>query len=94
MPVPDPLPNARESTKRRFLRIFRLLIPLSLVVAAIAVALVSQGDPTLHLNMLIATALGVCFTVLVGTSLMTLTFLSAQSGHDDEAATLHHKEDE
>jgi peptidoglycan/LPS O-acetylase OafA/YrhL len=94
MPVPDPVPSPRESMKRRFWRIFRLLVLLSLVLAAIAVVLVSEGDPTLHINMLIATALGVCLTVLVGTSLMTLTFLSSQSGHDDEAATFHHKEDE
>ena len=86
MPVPDPVSSPRESMKRRFWRIFRLLGLLSLVVAAIAVVLVSQGDPTLHINMLIATAVGVCLTMLVGTSLMTLVFLSAESGHDDQAS--------
>jgi hypothetical protein len=94
MPVPDPVSSPRESMKRRFWRIFRLLGLLSLVVAAIAVVLVSQGDPTLHINMLIATAVRVCLTMLVGTSLMTLTFLSSQSGHDDAAAHFHHKENE
>ena len=95
MPVPDPVPSPRESMKQRFWRIFRLLVLLSVVVAAIAVVLVGRGDPTLHINMLIATALGVCFTMLVGTTLMTLTFLSSQSGHDDEAAaTFHHKDSE
>jgi hypothetical protein len=79
--------------KRRFWRIFRLLILLAVVIAAIAIILVSQGDPTLHINMLIATGLGVCFTVLLGTSLMTLVFLSAESGHDEAAADHIHHED-
>lgn len=81
--------------KSQFWRIFRLLIPLSIVIATIAVILVSRGDSTLHINMLIATALGAGFTVLLGTSLMTLAFLSNDSGHDDEAAApVHHEENE
>ena len=72
--------------KRRFWRIFRLLVLLSVVIAAIAVILVDQGDPTLHINMLVATALGIFFTVLLGTALMTLVFLSADSGHDEQAS--------
>lgn len=80
--------------KRRFWRIFRLLALLSAVIAAIAVALVDEGDSTLHINMLVATALGVGLTVLLGTSLMTLVFLSADSGHDDAAGERLHKEDE
>lgn len=87
MPVPDPIPSPRASMKRRFWRIFRLLAALAVVVAAIAMILVSRGDPTVHIHMLIATGLGIGFTVLLGTSLMTLVFLSADTGHD-EAATL------
>ena len=80
--------------KRRFWRIFRRLAVLSLVLAAIAVFLVSEGDPEVHINMVIATSLGVFFTVLLGTSLMTLTFLSSDSGHDDAASNVQHKENE
>ena len=94
MPVHDEIPSPQKSTKRRFLRIFRLLVLLSLVVAAIAVTLVNQGDSTLHINMLVATALGVFFTVLLGTSLMSLTFLSSESGHDNEASNVRFKEKE
>lgn len=79
--------------KRRFWRIFRLLALLSLIVATIAVILVSRGDSTLHINMLVATALGVGLTMLLGTSLMTLVFLSAESGHDDAAAAPLHQEE-
>ena len=94
MPEHDPVPIPRASMKQRFWRIFRLLVLLSVVIAAIAVVLVGQGDSTLHINMLIATALGVGLTVLLGTSLMTLVFLSAQSGHDEEAAAKPHQENE
>lgn len=93
MPVHDPLPSPRESMKRRFWRIFRLLVPLAAVIAAIAVVLVNEGDPALHINMLVATALGIFFTVLLGTALMTLVFLSSDTGHDDAAARIH-KENE
>jgi peptidoglycan/LPS O-acetylase OafA/YrhL len=89
MPEHDPLPSPRSSMKRRFWRIFRLLVLLSIVIAAIAVLLVARGDTTLHINMLIATALGTGLTVLLGTSLMTLVFLSADSGHDEAATQVH-----
>ncbi|MDL2341254.1 MAG: hypothetical protein QFB89_07990 [Pseudomonadota bacterium] len=84
-PRPDPLPSPPQSLVQRFWRIFRLLLVFAVVVAAIAVAMVARGDDQLHLNMLIATALGTGFTVLVGAGLMTLVFLSASSGHDEAA---------
>lgn len=94
MPRPDPVPKLRFSMKRRFWRIFRLLALLSIVIAAIAVILVTRGAGEIGINLVIATALGVGLTVLLGTSLMTLMFLSADSGHD-EAATPHvHKEND
>ena len=78
---------------RRFWRIFRLLVLFSVVVAVIAVLLVMRGDQQMHIHMIIATALGIGMTVLVGTSLMTLVFISNSSGHDDAATGSHHKED-
>ena len=86
MPQSDPIPSPRHSMMRRFWRIFRLLALLSIVIAAIAVVLVARGDPTVHVHMLIATALGIGLTVLVGTGLMTLVFISNSSGHDEAAA--------
>ena len=93
MPVPDLPPSPRVLMKRRFWRIFRLLILLSLVIAAIAVILVSRGDPALHIHMIVATGAGIFLTVLVGTGLMTLVFMSNSSGHD-EAAARHHEEND
>jgi NAD/NADP transhydrogenase beta subunit len=76
--------------KQRFWRIFRLLALLSAVVATIAVILVTRGEGEIHASLIIATALGVFFTMLVGTALMTLVFLSDESGHD--AAAADHRE--
>jgi hypothetical protein len=80
---------------RRFWRIFRLLLALSVVIAAIAVALVTRGAGEVHASLIIATAAGIGFTVLLGTSLMTLAFLSSESGHDQAAAPhIHDESDE
>lgn len=85
MPHPDPLPSPRRSMIRRFWRIIRLMALLAIATAAIAVFLVARGDQRVHPHMLIATALGVGLMVLLGTGLMTLTFLSSKSGHDEQA---------
>ena len=79
---------------RRFWRIFRLLALFSIIIAAIAVVLVARGDPTVHVHMLIATALGIGLTVLLGTALMALVFLSSSSGHDDAATPHVHEEND
>lgn len=56
-------------------------------VVAVLVALIwlkSFGEPV-PIHMMIATILGVGLTVLVGTGLMGLVFLSSRSGMDEEA---------
>jgi hypothetical protein len=94
VPRPDPIPSPRRSLRKRFWRIFRLLVLLSIVIAAIAVLLVTRGEGEIHLSLIVATAAGIGFTVLLGTSLMTLVFLSAESGHDDTAALPVHPEND
>ena len=86
MPHPDPIPSPYNSTVRAFLRILKWLGLLSIAIAAIAVFLVARGDETADVSFLIAVALGVGLTVLLGTGLMVLTFLSSRSGHDEEVA--------
>jgi len=88
MPQPDPAPSPGISMMRRFWRIFRLLALLSIVIAVIAVVLVARGASEVHASLIIATALGIGLTVLLGSALMTLVFISSSSGHDD-AATPH-----
>ena len=92
MPHPDPVPRPRHSLMRRFWRVFRLLALLSIVIAAIGVVLVTRGEGEVHASLIIATALGIGLTVLLGTGLMTLVFLSSSSGHDDEATPHVHQE--
>ena len=96
MPQPDPIPSPRQSMMHRFWRIFRLLAMLSIAIAVIAVVLVARGDPTpmRHVHMLIATALGIGLTVLVGTGLMTLVFISNSSGHDEATSRNREENDE
>jgi hypothetical protein len=79
---------------RRFWRIFRLLALLSIVMAAIAVVLVTRGAGEVDASLIIATALGIGFTVLLGTGLMALMFLSSSSGHDEAAGGGHHEDRE
>jgi len=93
MPQPDPIPSPRESVKRRFWRIFGLLVLLSIVIAAIAVLLVTRGEGEVHASLIIATAVGVGLTVLVGSGLMTLVFISNSSGHDEAASGSQDKKD-
>lgn len=78
---------------QRFLDAMKWLCALAAAVAAIAVLLVSRGEGPLDWNVLIATGLGVFFTMLLGTGLMVLTFLSARSGHDAEVAKTRSEED-
>lgn len=84
-PQPDPVPNPRLSSLNRFRRIMKWMALFSIVVAAIAVLLVAQGDEGVHVHMMIATALGAGLTVLLAGALMSLAFLSSSSGHDDQA---------
>jgi hypothetical protein len=93
MPRPDPLPTLRQSTRGRFWRIFRLLALLSIVIAGIAVLLVTRGEGEIHASLILATGLGVGFTVLLGTGLMALMFVSSASGHDEAASGTHEETD-
>ena len=91
MPVPDPVPPLGP-LKRQFMKIMRWAALFSLTIAAIAVLLVARGDEELHLHMLIATALGVGLSVMLGIALMTLVFLSSRA-HDADAADHQPKDD-
>lgn len=81
------------SLKQRFLAVMKVAAAFSIVIAAIAVILVARGSDEIHLHMLIATALGAGLSVLLGTALMSLVFLSNRHGHDAEAHHLSDKKD-
>ncbi len=94
MPRPDPVPSPRPSTLRRFRRMMQWMALVSILVAAAAVVAVAWGDDEWRIHMLIATALGAGLTVLLGTALMSLAFLSSSSGHDRQASQFEEKEEE
>jgi hypothetical protein len=90
MPRPDPIPRRRASERAALWARFRRLMGWMALAALVAVLLAliylkSFGDPV-PIHMQIATILGVGLTVLVGTGLMSLVFLSSRSGHDEDAA--------
>ena len=87
------LPCGRPKRVQRFARIMRAAGLFSVGVAALAVAMVMRGSDGLHINMMIATAIGVGFGVLLAVGLMTLIFLSNKSGHDADAASPPSKKD-
>ena len=94
MPRHDPVPRKHDTSGpgdtslawARYRAFMGWMVLLALVVALLAVAWLASGDEPLRLHMVIATILGVGFTMLVGTGLMGLVFLSNRTGHDDDAA--------
>ena len=94
MPRHDPVPPRRdprdlERSARAWLRYRKLMRWMALLaIAAVLLALLwlQQTGETLSVHMIIATAAGVGLSVLVGTGLMGLVFVSSRGGHDDAAA--------
>ncbi len=75
--------------KRSPLDEFRSMMKWILVAAALMVAgaltyIARQGDLTIHI--VIATILGVFFSVLLGCGLFALAFFSDKSGHDEDVS--------
>jgi predicted anti-sigma-YlaC factor YlaD len=94
MPSHDPVPGRRDSRRlerehRAWLRYRRMMKWMALAsVAAALLALLYLKLSGIHmgLHLVIATSAGVGLSVLLGTALMGLVFLSNSGGHDDEAA--------
>jgi hypothetical protein len=82
-------PRDLERSHRAWLRYKRLMKWMSLAALGAVIAallyLKLSGSP-MPINMVIATILGVGLSVLLGTALMGLVFLSDSGGHDDAAA--------
>jgi len=89
MPTPDPLPRrhiANPHAWARYRRIMRWMTLLALACVGLTLAYFRWGGAPVTATMAIAGSLGVFLTVMVGTGLMSLVFLSAGSGHDDAVA--------
>jgi len=92
MPQHDPLPDRRARDFERaavawarYKRMMKWMALAAVVTVLLAlIYLKSFGEPV-PIHMMIATIAGVGLTVLVGTGLMGLIFLSNRAGHDDAA---------
>jgi hypothetical protein len=81
--APDAIRNRHAWARYR--RVMRWMTALALACVAVALGWLRWAVGRLPLHMAIATTAGVFLTVMVGTGLMSLAFLSAGSGHDAEA---------
>jgi hypothetical protein len=98
MPHHDPIPPRAEGKAAegkgianphawaRFRRIMGWMLALAIVCVGATLTYLRLATGSLPLQMAIASSLGVFLTVLVGTGLMSLVFLSAGSGHDADVA--------
>ena len=92
MPRHDPIPGrGRPDYGRagaawaRYRAIMRWMLLLSIVTVLLSLIYLKRSGEPVPIQMAIATVAGVGLTMLVGTGLMGLLFVSNRSGHDDEA---------
>jgi len=72
----------------------RWMALLALVTVLLSLLYLKRSGEPVPLHMMIATIAGVGLTMLVGTGLMGLLFVSSRSGHDEEASGGEYDDDE
>lgn len=68
----------------RFRRLMAWMALVTLVVIGAALWILEKLHGPMPIHMVIATILGVGLTLLLGTALMGLVFLSSGTGHDEQ----------
>jgi hypothetical protein len=95
MPQHDPIPPRRPAPDQleraslawaRYKRMMKWMVLAAAVTVLLALAWLWSDTGELSIHMAIATIAGVGLSVLVGTGLMGLVFLSNSSGHDEAAS--------
>lgn len=89
MPHHDPLPPRVEPSAlawTRYKRMMKWMALASAIAAALAVAWLKATSESMPWQMVLATIAGVGLSVLLGTALMGLVFLSDRSGYDEAAS--------
>jgi ABC-type Fe3+-siderophore transport system permease subunit len=89
MPSHDPVPPKAEASSlawARYKSMMKWMALASAIAAALAVAWLKATSETMPWQMVLATIAGVGLSVLLGTALMGLVFLSDRSGHDEGAS--------
>ena len=69
----------------RYKRMMRWMVLLAAATAGLSLLWLKQSGAPLPLHLVVATIAGVGLTIVVGTGLMGLIFLSNRTGHDDDA---------
>lgn len=76
------MPARKDKAAREFRRMMKWIVLVAiLTVAGALVFAASQTELTIHI--VLATVLGVFFSIVLGTGLFALAFFSDKSGHDD-----------
>lgn len=89
MPRHDPLPPKDEASAlawSRYKNMMKWMALAAAIAAALAVAWLKATSDSMPWQMVLATIAGVGLSVLLGTALMGLVFLSDRAGHDDAAS--------
>ena len=85
--IPPHVERAAEAWAR-YKKMMKWMLLAATVAVLLALAWLRSETGEMPIHMIIATIAGVGLSVLVGTGLMGLVFLSSSSGHD-EAASRH-----
>jgi multidrug transporter EmrE-like cation transporter len=88
MPQHDPIPPRAEGSAlawSRYRRMMKWMALAAAIAAGLAVAYLKATSDAMPWQMVFATIAGVGLSVLLGTALMGLVFLSDRSGYDDAA---------
>ena len=89
-------PDMAESHSRAVAEFKRMIVWIALagvVMVVAALFYISRYEP-LRLHMVIATVLGVFFSVLLGAGLFAAAFFSDKSGHDQNVTDATRRRDE
>ena len=89
MPRHDPIPPKAEASAlawSRYKNMMKWMALAAAIAAALAVAYLGATSETMPWQMVLATVAGVFLSVLLGTALMGLVFLSDRTGHDEAAS--------
>lgn len=94
MPNHDPTPPRRPPADLeraaaawgRYKAMMKWMVLASFTSVLLALIYLKSSGGPVPIHMVIATIAGVGFSVLLGTALMGLVFLSNNSGHDEDAA--------
>ena len=91
MPRHDPVPRRRGPDYERaavawerYKRMMKWMVLLAVATVGLSLLWLHGSGAPLPLHLVVATVAGIGLTVLVGTGLMGLVFLSHRTGHDED----------